>query len=55
MREDGWAANAPQGAFHRGHILRERVEAILDGDHVVPVGLQRGNYLVEARAVGQMP
>jgi hypothetical protein len=37
--EDGGAANPPQRAFHCGHVLRECIEAILDGDHLVPVGL----------------
>jgi hypothetical protein len=46
--EDRGAAHPPQRAFHCGHILRERVEAVLDGNHVVSVGLQCGNYLVEA-------
>ena len=31
------------------------VEAVLGGDHLMPIRLKRGNHLVEARSVGPDP
>jgi hypothetical protein len=45
--EDG-AADAVERALHRRHVLFERVQAILNRDHLVPVGLQGRDHLAEA-------
>ena len=50
--EEDRAADAVERALHRRHILFEGVQAILDRDHLVPVGLQRRDHLAEARAIG---
>ena len=37
----GWRGYyATERAFHCGRVPRECVEAVLDGDHVMPIGLQ---------------
>lgn len=53
--EDGRAGDPPQRAFHRGDIACKCVEAVLGGDHLMSIRLKRGNHLVEARTVGQIP
>jgi hypothetical protein len=44
-------ADAVKRPLHRRHILVERVQAILNRDHLVPVGLQGRDHLAEARAI----
>lgn len=45
--EDG-AADAIERALDGGDVLHERVQAILDRDHFMPIGLQCGDHLAEA-------
>jgi len=45
----------PSVRFQPRPRLRECVEAVLTAITFVPFSLQRGNHLVEARAIGQMP
>jgi hypothetical protein len=46
------AANPIECALDRRQVLFERVEAILNGDYLVPVGLQCRNDFAETRAIG---
>jgi hypothetical protein len=50
--ENSGGFDPPQRALDCGHVFRISVETVLDGNHLVSVGLQRGNHLAEARAVG---
>src|ERR1700758_1647441 len=50
--EDDRTADAVERALHGSYVLFERVEAILNCDHLMPIGLQCGDHLAEARAVG---
>jgi len=45
--EDG-AADPVKRALHRSHVLFERVQTILNRDHLVSVRLQRRDDLAEA-------
>jgi hypothetical protein len=42
----------PQGPGHRGDVALEAVEAVLRGDHFVPLREERADHLVEAGTVG---
>jgi hypothetical protein len=46
------AANTIERALHRRQVLFEGVQAILNGDYLVPVGLQCWNDFVETRTIG---
>jgi len=43
--ENDRARYAPKGDLHRRDVGRERVEAVLGGDDIVPLGLQVGQIL----------
>jgi hypothetical protein len=53
--EDGRAADPAQRADHGGDVALGGVEGVLGGHHLVSLGLQCGDHLVEARAVGPDP
>ena len=53
--KNGRGDDPAQRAFYRGDVARECVEAVLGGDHLMPIRLKRGNHLVKARAVGPDP
>src|SRR5439155_26646645 len=46
------AANTIECALHRRQVLFEGVQAVLNGDYLVPVGLQCWNDFVETRTIG---
>src|SRR4029077_14046993 len=46
------AADTIECALDRRQVLFEGVQAILNGDHLVPVGLQCRNDFAETRAIG---
>ena len=48
----GRAADPPQPAPDGGDIALERVQAVLDRYHLVPLRLKRGDHLSKGRAVG---
>src|SRR6266581_1820610 len=53
--EDNRVADPFECTFYGGDIACKCVEAVLGGDDRVPIGLKRGNHLVEGRAVGPDP
>jgi hypothetical protein len=50
--ENGGCTDSSQGGFHRGHVGGEFVEAVLTGNHFMPLRLESWNHFTEARAVG---
>jgi hypothetical protein len=46
--EDGGTVDPSQRALHCRNVIGQCVEAVLDSDHFMTVGLQRRDDLVEA-------
>src|SRR3954447_25745236 len=50
--EEDRAADTIERALNRRQVLLEGVQAILNGNYLVPVGLQGRNAFAETRAIG---